>query len=74
MQRNTQQDSHHHLHQDTNKVSMVTFYVRQLKELENITYRYCKNLGMVPSTVNCQVIQNDYPERCSNTCTLQNGL
>ena len=29
---------------------------------------------MVPSTVHCQVLQNDYPERCSNTCTLQYGL
>ena len=26
------------------------------------------------STVHCQVIQNDYPERCSKTCTLQSGL
>ena len=33
-----------------------------------------KNLRKIPSTVNCQVIQNDQPERCSNTCTLQNGL
>ena len=48
--------------------------LRQSKELENITYRYCKNVGMIPLTVHCQVIQNDYPERCSNTCTLQNGL
>ena len=33
--------------------------LRHSKELENITYRYCKNLGMVPSTVHCQVIQNE---------------
>ena len=48
--------------------------LRQSKELENITYRYCKNLGMIPSTGHCQVIQTDYPERCSITCTLQNDL
>ena len=29
--------------------------LRQSKELENITYRDCKNLGVVPSTVYCQV-------------------
>ena len=45
----------------------------QSKELENITYRYCYNVGMIPLIVHCQVIQNDYLERCSNTCTLQNG-
>ena len=33
--------------------------LRQSKELENLTDRYCKNLGMVPSIVHCQVIQND---------------
>ena len=48
--------------------------LRQLKELENITYRYCKNVGMISSTVHCQLIQNDYPEWCSNACTSQNGL
>ena len=29
---------------------------------------------MVSSTIYCQVIQNDYPARCSNTCSLKNGL
>ena len=33
--------------------------LRHSKELENITYRYCKNLGMVPSKIHCQVIQNE---------------
>ena len=33
--------------------------LRQSKELEEITYRYCKKFGMVSSTVHCQVVQND---------------
>ena len=48
--------------------------LRQSKELKKICNRYCKNLRIVPSTVHCQAIQNDYPERCSNTYTLQNSL
>ena len=46
--------------------------LRQSKELENITY--WKKFGVVSSTLHCQVIQNDHPERYSNTCTLQHGL
>ena len=30
---------------------------RQSKEVEEMSNRYCKKLGMVPSTVHCQVIQ-----------------
>ena len=75
MQRNTWQDWHHHfaLRYKQSEHGNI-FCQRQLKELESITYRYCNNLGIVPLTVHCQVIQNDYPEMCSNTCTLQNGL
>ena len=36
--------------------------LRKSKELENVTYRYCKNIGKIPSTMHCQIIQNRYPE------------
>ena len=42
--------------------------ISQSKELEDITYIYGKKFGMVPSTVQCHIVQNDYPEWCSNMC------
>ena len=47
---------------------------KAIKRFKNIPYRYCKNLWKIPSKVHWQVISNDYPERCYNTSTLQNGL
>ena len=44
--------------------------LRQSKELKKITCRYYKKFGVGSSTVHCQVIQNNYQERCSHTYTL----
>ena len=45
-----------------------------MKRIEKYHLQILKKYGMAPSTVHCQVIQNNYLERCSNTCTFQNGL
>ena len=61
--------------QRQNQNDILIQLLKELKDLQSPTLRYWggKENQVYPTMVFLEMISNDYVERCSNTCTTQNG-